>query len=50
LSVAGIAGAAAQSAQQCTTTLRMQGLATQLTFAVIDMPAAFDVILGDAWF
>jgi hypothetical protein len=27
----------------------MQGLASQLSFAVIDMPAAFDVILGDAW-
>jgi hypothetical protein len=49
LSVAGIAGAAAQTAQQCTVTLRMQGLASQLNFAVIDMPTAFDVILGDAW-
>jgi hypothetical protein len=49
LSVAGIAGAAAQTAQQCTATLRMQGLASQLKFAVIDMPVAFDVILGDAW-
>jgi hypothetical protein len=49
LSVVGIAGAAAQTAQQCTATLRMQGLASQLNFAVIDMPAAFDVILGDAW-
>jgi hypothetical protein len=26
----------------------MQGLASQLNFVVIDMPAAFDVILGDA--
>jgi hypothetical protein len=49
LTVAGITGAAAQTAQQCTVTLRMQGLASQLNFAVIDMPVAFDVILGDAW-
>jgi hypothetical protein len=48
LSVVGIAGAAAQTVQQCTATLRMQGLASQLSFLVIDMPAAFDVILGDA--
>jgi hypothetical protein len=27
----------------------MQGLASQLNFVVIDMPAAFNVILGDAW-
>jgi hypothetical protein len=48
LSVAGIAGVAAQTAKQCTVTLRMQGLASQLNFVVINMPAAFDVILGDA--
>lgn len=49
LRIAGIAGAAADTTCKCTATLRMQGLNVQLSFAVIDMPAAFDVILGDAW-
>jgi hypothetical protein len=42
LNIVGVAGAAAQAVQLCTATLRMQGLASQLNFVVIDMPAAFD--------
>jgi hypothetical protein len=49
LAVTGVAGAAAAAQGWCTVTLRMQGLVSQLNFVVIDMPAAFDVILGDLW-
>jgi hypothetical protein len=49
LNIAGIAGAVESTQSCCTATLKMQKLNTQLNFAVIDMPSAFDIILGDTW-
>jgi len=34
---------------QCTLNVVMQSLSSKLHFVVIDMPTAFDIILGDAW-
>jgi hypothetical protein len=34
---------------QCTLSVVMQSLSAKLHFVIIDMPSAFDIILGDAW-
>jgi hypothetical protein len=49
VAVNGVAGAAVSAQRCCTLKMRLQGLATQLNFVVIDVPQPFDVILGDAW-